>query len=280
VPAGYGVPMERSVLITGAGSGIGLASAIEAARLGFTSVAAVHQTDQVAPTLAAARDAGVDLTLEVLDVTDEAAASALVDRVGPWALVHNAGYMNAGLLEDVPVDDARRQYEVMLFAPLRLVQLALPGMRRRGGGRIVFVSSSIGQMTLPFQGWYDAVKRSLSALADTLRTEVVADGVDVVLVEPGSIDTPLWDKARTELATRRADTREPSRYDRAIEAMEQAREHGADAEAVAQVVGEVLHAGHPPFLRRVGPGSRAVVLAGRFLPTSVRDRVTRAVGGL
>lgn len=272
--------MERSVLITGAGSGIGLASAIEAARLGFTSVATVHQTDQVAPTLAAARDAGVDLTLEVLDVTDEAAAAALIDRVRPWALVHNAGYMNAGLLEDVPVDDARRQYEVMLFAPLRLVQLALPGMRRRGGGRIVFVSSSIGQMTLPFQGWYDAVKRSLSALADTLRTEVVADGVDVVLVEPGNIDTPLWDKARAELATRRADTREPSRYDRAIELMEQAREHGADADEVAHVVGEVLHAAHPPFLRRVGPGSRAVVLAGRLLPTSVRDRVTRAVGSL
>jgi NAD(P)-dependent dehydrogenase (short-subunit alcohol dehydrogenase family) len=272
--------VERSVLTTGAGSGIGLACAIEAARLGFTSVAAVHRADQVVPTRAAAEDAGVDLTVEVLDVTDEAAASALIDRIEPWALVQNAGYMNAGLLEDVPVDDARRQYEVMLFGPLRLVQLALPGLRRRGGGRIVFVSSSIGQMTVPFQGWYGAVKRSLSALADTLRTEVVADAIDVVLVEPGSIDTPLWDKARAELAAYRTDTREPSRYDRAIEALEQAREYGADPGEVAHVVGEVLHAGHPPFLRRVGPGSRAVVLAGRFLPTSVRDRLTRAVGGL
>ena len=272
--------VERSVLITGAGSGIGLACAIEAARLGFTSVAAVHRADQVAATLAAARDADVDLTVEVLDVTDEAAASSLIDRIGPWALVHNAGYMNAGLLEDVPVDDARRQYEVMLFAPVRLVQLALPGMRRRGGGRIVFVSSSIGQMTVPFQGWYGAVKRSLSALADTLRTEVVADAIDVVLVEPGRIETPLWDDAEAELAAHRAHTREPSRYDRAIEAMETARTDGADPGDVSHVVGEVLHAAHPPFLRRVGPGSRAVVLAGRFLPTSVRDRVTRAVGGL
>jgi NAD(P)-dependent dehydrogenase (short-subunit alcohol dehydrogenase family) len=91
-----------------------------------------------------AAEAGVDVAVEVLDVTDDAAASRVIERVQPWALVNNAAYMNAGLLEDVSLDEARRQYDVMLFAPVRLTQLALPGMRRRGGGRIVNISSVAG----------------------------------------------------------------------------------------------------------------------------------------
>ena len=118
----------------------------------------------------------------VLDVTDEAAAGELVEEVEPWAVVACAGFMNPGLIEDVTIDEARHQLDVMLLAPARLVQLVLPGMRRRGGGRIVVVSSPLGTATLPLQGWYSATKRALSALCVGLRVEVIVDAVDVVLV--------------------------------------------------------------------------------------------------
>ena len=102
-------PVERSVLVTGAGSGIGLASAIEAARVGFRAVAAVHDPGQIAGVHAAAAEAGVTPSVEatVLDVTDDGATAELVQRVQPWAVVSSAGAMNLGLIEDVPIEDVR-----------------------------------------------------------------------------------------------------------------------------------------------------------------------------
>ncbi|MBN2623745.1 MAG: SDR family NAD(P)-dependent oxidoreductase [Acidimicrobiales bacterium] len=272
--------MERSVLITGAGSGIGLASALEAGRLGFRPVAAVHRADQVDDVTRAATDAGVDVATEVLDVTDERTAAAVIDRVAPWALVNNAGYMNAGLIEDVPIDDVRRQYEVMVFAPIRLAQLALPGMRRRGGGRIVNISSAVQGLALPFQGWYDAAKHALSAASDALRTEVTRYGVDVVVVEPGAIATPLWAGARAEVRQRQADAVDPAPYEDAVTMIDEMRAQAGDVDEVGRVVGDVLHAGHPRYRYRVGAGSVGLSVAAQLVPTSVRDTVTRALGGL
>ncbi len=283
--------MERVALVTGAGSGIGLASAVEAARLGFTAVAAVHRAGQRPAVRAAAAAAGVEVAVEVLDVTDDTAASRLVDRVEPWALVNNAGYMNAGLVEDVPLDEARRQGEadgadgdelpapeaacaVMLFAPARLTQLVVPGMRRRGGGRIVNVGSVAGESSLPFQGWYDAGKRALASLSDALRAELADDGIDVVVVEPGAVATGLWDRARRELDQHRRRSRQPGRYDGARALLDELEAQAVDVGEVAGVVGEVLHAGHPRYRYRVGGGSWALPVASRLVPTSVRDRVT------
>ena len=272
--------MARTVLVTGAGSGIGLATAVEAARLGFRAVAAVHLPDQEPGVREAAAEAGVEVETAVLDVTDEARAATLVDRVEPWAVVSSAGYMNAGLIEDVPLDDARRQLETMLLAPARLAQLVLPGMRRRGGGRIVVVSSPLGEATLPLQGWYSSTKRALSALCDGLRVEVVDDAIDVVLVEPGAADTPLWDKARAQLVERRAGSVRPEVYDRGIELQDQVRDRAAGPEQVAEVVGTALRAAHPRFRYRTRTAAVPFALAARVVPTSVRDRVVRSLENL
>lgn len=272
--------MTRAVVITGAGSGIGLATAIEAARLGFRAVAAVHRPEQVNGVRAAAAEAGVDVDAEVLDVTDDAAAAALLDHVEPWAIVTGAGYMNAGLIEDVPIDDARRQLDVMLLAPARLVQLALPGMRRRGGGRVVVVSSPLGEATLPTQGWYSATKRALSALADGLRVELIDDAIDVVLVEPGAADTPLWEKARAQLVERRRRSARPEVYDRAIAIHDEVRARAADPADVADVVGTALRAAHPRYRYRTSAAAVPFAVAARVVPTSVRDRVVRTLGGM
>jgi NAD(P)-dependent dehydrogenase (short-subunit alcohol dehydrogenase family) len=274
--------VERTVLVTGAGSGIGLASAIEAALLGYRAVAAVHDPGQIAGVHAAAAEAGATPAVEatVLDVTDDRAAAELVERVQPWAVVSSAGAMNLGLIEDVPIADVRHQLEVMLLAPARLVQQVLPGMRRRGGGRIVVVSSPLGEANIPFQRWYGACKRAVSALCDALRVELVEDAVDVVLVEPGAADTALWDKAREELTDRRARSVRPEAYDRAMAALDVVRERAADPAEVAEVVGEALHAAHPRFRYRTSTAAVPFAGAARLVPTSVRDRVVRSVAGL
>jgi NAD(P)-dependent dehydrogenase (short-subunit alcohol dehydrogenase family) len=192
--------MERTIVVTGAGSGIGLATAIEAAGLGFDVVGTVHHVDQVDRLERHAREAGARVAVEVMDVTDDARAREVIERHAPWGLVNIAGLMLPGLVAETPLEDAERHFDVMVTAPMRLAQLALPAMRRDGGGRIVNVSSIAGDVNGPLLGWYEAAKQALSSVSDALRPEVAGYGVEVVLVEPGPYATPLWDKARDYLA--------------------------------------------------------------------------------
>ncbi len=274
--------MDRVVLITGAGSGIGLASSVEAARLGFPVVAAVHHADQLATVREAADATGQvePVRAEVLDVTDERGARDLVDRVQPWGLVNNAAVTMAGTLDDVPLDEARRQFETMVFAPMRLALLALPHMRRGGGGRIVNVSSIASEVHVPLLGWYQAAKSALSTLSDSLRQEVAHHGVEVVVVEPGIIDTPIWDGVRQELRQRQAQALEPHGYDEALQVIDRVTERASDVARAAETIGAVLHAGHPRYRYRPGAGASALPLANRFLPTGVKDRLTRSLARL
>jgi NAD(P)-dependent dehydrogenase (short-subunit alcohol dehydrogenase family) len=272
--------VERVVLVTGAGSGIGLAAALEAGRLGFTAVAAVHRDDQIDAVRSAARDAGVVVEVETLDVTDDDRARDVIERRQPWGLVNNAGLLWPGLLAEQSPDEARRHVEVMLFAPMRLAQLALPGMRRRGEGRIVNVSSIAGDAGGPMLGWYEATKRALSTLSDALRPEVAGWGIDVVVIEPGPFATPIWDKAMARLREGREASAEPEAYDRMLGVVDAVARQAGDPREVVELVGEVLRAGRPRFRYRVGRDAGLVAGLGRVLPTSIKDRLTRTTAGL
>lgn len=275
--------MERVVLVTGAGTGIGLASALEAARLGFSVVAAVHREEEADGVRKAVADAHLpagSVEVEALDVRDEARARRLIGAREPWGLVNNAAVVNAGLLVDVPIDDAREQFDVITFAPLRLAQLAIPAMCRGGGGRIVNVSSIASDTTTPALGWYQAGKSALSTLSSVLRQEVAHLGIEVVSVEPGIVDTDIWDHAADELRRRRGDALEPAPYDRAAEAMGEARARGVGVDEVARTVGAALHAGHPRYRYRVGTAAHTLPLVERVVPTGLRDRVARAAAAL
>ena len=186
--------ISRAVLVTGCSSGIGRATATVLAGAGWP----VYATARRPESLSALEDHGCR-TL-ALDVTDEASMATAVARIeaahgAVGVLVNNAGFSQSGPVETVPLDRARRQFEVNFFGPARLSQLVLPGMRAQGWGKVVNISSMGGRLTFPGGGYYHATKYALEALSDALRFEVAGFGVDVVLVEPGFIRTAFSETA-------------------------------------------------------------------------------------
>jgi NAD(P)-dependent dehydrogenase (short-subunit alcohol dehydrogenase family) len=188
------------ILITGCSSGIGRAAAEHLAGLGHTVIATARRVEALGGL--AARGCH---TL-ALDVTDEASMRAAVDatlaahgRID--VLVNNAGYSQSGAVESVPVARTRAQFETNVFGPLRLTQLVLPGMRQRGSGRIVSVSSMGGRLVFPGGGVYHASKYALEALSDALRFELRPFGVAVILIEPGLVRTQFAETVGAHLAS-------------------------------------------------------------------------------
>ena len=193
--------MSRSVLVTGANSGIGLATALELAGAGWDVVGSVRSAEKAETVAGAACSRGVAVRTVLLDVDDADSCAAGVEEAtamtgGLYALVNNAGYAQSGAVEDVPDELARRQLETTLVAPARLARLVRPGMKARREGRIVNISSIAGRLSTPLMGWYCASKHGLEAVTDALRMEVEPDGVRVVLVEPGMFGTDVWSAAK------------------------------------------------------------------------------------
>jgi NAD(P)-dependent dehydrogenase (short-subunit alcohol dehydrogenase family) len=269
----------RTVLVTGANSGIGLATVVEAARRGFDAVGTVRSEAKADIVRAAAADAGVDVTTELLDVADPEASADVIARHEPWAVVNNAGYSAMGAVEDVGDDEARDVLEVMVVAPMRLARLALPAMRAAGGGRIVNVSSIYGFTTTPFTGWYQASKHALEAVSDALRVEVAADGIDVVLVQPGAFKTGIWDEAQSE-ADRRDGSRYADAYRRALGLSRRAEPLMGRPERVAEVIVDALTARSPRARYLVGTDAMMLAAAEAVSLTQVKDRLQRLVLGL
>jgi len=183
-------PRDRAVLITGASSGIGLAAARAFAAAG-ARVALVARDPERLAAAAASVPGAVPLAA---DVSDEAQAAELVaravDALGALdILVSNAGVGLASPVEDLRTDDLRAALAVNLFGPIALTQAALPVMRRRGRGQLIYVSSVVGLRALPYLGGYAATKAALDRLTESLRVELRGSGVAVTLVRPGTTDT-------------------------------------------------------------------------------------------
>ncbi|HXQ61674.1 MAG TPA: SDR family NAD(P)-dependent oxidoreductase [Acidimicrobiales bacterium] len=269
----------RTVLTTGANSGVGLATVVHLARMGFHSVGSVRSRAKAACVAEAAAAASVTVETVVLDVTDAERCRAVVDRLRPWGLVNNAGYSGVGAIEDVSDDEARRQLETMVVAPMRLARLALPHMTAVGEGRIVNISSIYGRTTTPFSGWYQASKHALEAASDALRIEVAHRGVTVVLIEPGAVKTHIWEEMEADLA-RRAGSRYDVQYRRVRTLVAPYRFFMSRPELVAKAIGRALSVGTPRARYVVGRDAQGIVAAQPFVPTAVRDRVTRLLTGL
>ena len=256
---------DRSVLITGASSGIGAACAERLAGKGWKVFAGVR-VEGAAP---------ADTTELILDVTDPDAVARARDAVGErlGGLVDNAGIALASPLEYLPLDELRRQLEVNVVGQLAVTQALLPAVRT-ARGRIVLVGSIAGTSALPFLGPYAISKFGLEALADSLRVELEPDGIHVSIVRPGTINTPIWTKPQPI-----ADTLPPEaieRYGTRLESMRafaSARaKNAAPVDSVAKAIEHALTDAKPKTRYLVGRDAHLRAAVER-LPDRLRDRV-------
>jgi NAD(P)-dependent dehydrogenase (short-subunit alcohol dehydrogenase family) len=269
-------PPSRAVLITGCSTGIGRATAERLARAGHT----VYATARREAAVADLREAGCR-TL-ALDVTDEGSMAAAVERVvaeqgAVGVLVNNAGYSLSGAVETIAMDDLRRQFETNVFGLVRLCQLALPGMRGQGWGRIVNVSSMGGTFTFPGGGAYHATKHAVEALSDALRFEVKGFGVDVVVIQPGLIRTAFSDTAAREVPLDRGGPYDAfnagvARSTREAYEKGPLARLGGGPDAVARAIEEAITAPSPRIRYRVTPSARLLIGQRRVMPDRVWDR--------
>lgn len=262
---------EETVLITGCSSGIGRATAAFFAEEGWT----VYATSRDEDDLAELAEAGCHTA--ALDVTNAAQIERVVDRVIDEqghldCLVNNAGYAVAGPVEDVPVDESRDQFDVLVHGPHALARAALPALRD-SGGRIVTVSSVLGFSAAPGMGVYAAGKAACESLHDALRIELRETDVDVSLVEPAWVRTGFAGQARAALS----DRERTATYDWVYEALERGwlldgSPLSVGPERVADVVVAAAESSRPKARYPVGGFSR-FVRWGRALPAAVVDPI-------
>ncbi|MYB04530.1 MAG: SDR family NAD(P)-dependent oxidoreductase [Acidimicrobiaceae bacterium] len=239
--------MGKVVLITGASAGMGREAAILMAQQG-------HRVYAAARRLGLMEDlAEHGVTPVELDVTDgdgnERVVSRIIDSEGRIdVLINNAGFGLYGPVEDIPLDDARYQFEVNLFGLAHLTQLVLPHMRAQGSGRIVNVSSVGGKVYSPFGAWYHATKHALEGWSDCLRLETAPFNIDVVVIEPGLIKTDFGQVAAERMTGYGIDD---SAYRAQLEPLLRMRENprvtdrGTDAKVLAKVFAEAATTAKP-----------------------------------
>lgn len=276
---------REAVVVTGASSGIGLDAVELLAREGFVAFAGVRNDADAArvealhPNVRAVR----------LDVTDRAAIDAAAATVAASGLplrgvVNNAGVAIAGPLEFLPVDELRRQFEINVFGAVAVSQAFLPQLRL-SRGRLVFVGSISGRLAIPFIAPYSASKFALRALTDALRVELRPAGIAVVLLEPSSVKTPIWQKGRDSREARVAllPAKAMEYYAPQVEAVFATTEHEERiAMPVERVSEAILHALTAPKPRRrylLGSGARSGSIVA-LLPAALRERAMRASMGL
>jgi NAD(P)-dependent dehydrogenase (short-subunit alcohol dehydrogenase family) len=270
-------------LVTGASTGIGEATVLHLKTLGFDAIGAVRKDED------AERLEGRGVRTVRIDVTDADQIAAAREELGDIALaglVNNAGIAVAAPLEFVPIDRLRQQLEINLIGQVAVTQAFLPALRR-ARGRIVNVSSIGGRVALPLAGAYNASKFGLEGVSDAFRRELRGQGVDVIVIEPGGVKTPIWRKGGVLADEMLADAPpEADRlYGRMIEAVRARteridRETGSEPREVAEVIGTALTSDRPRARYLVGSDAKLRVRMSRVLPDRVMDRmILRALRG-
>lgn len=272
----------KAFLVTGASTGIGEATVRWLDRKGHRVFAGVRRDADAARLRGSGSARLVPIRLDVTDWPSIAAARTDIETAlaagGLDGLVNNAGIAVTGPLEHIPLEAFRRQFEVNVTGQLAVTQAFMP-LLRLARGRIVLMGSIGGRMATPFLGPYSASKFALEAMADALRIELQPWGVDVVLLEPGSIATPIWKKGEDGAAalTAALGARAQQDYGAAIQAVREAAaatgRRGIPADAVAAVVEEALTAPRPRARYLVGRDARLRAVLARFVPDRIRDRL-------
>ena len=276
---------ERSILITGATSGIGRDAAVALAQAGHLVLAGGRRVDALAALVRHSEGRAEPVVLDVTDPDSVEAARELVDRRtggrGLDVLVNNAGYALPGPLEALAERDLRELFDTNVFGLLAVTRAFLPPMRERGQGRVVNVGSVMGRVTAPLLGAYTASKHAVVAINDALRMELAPFGITVVLVEPGAVRTGFAARALAALDP----YRDPgSPYATALAATDAAWARlyrlSPGPAAAARAVVRAATSDHPPA-RYVAPARyRLLPAALAALPTAAADAVKGRVVGL
>lgn len=272
--------MSELVLITGTSSGIGLSTAVECAAAGHTVVATLRNLDRRGALEKAAKERGVKLAIEQLDVTQDGAGvkvRELIMKYGPfYGLVNNAGIAVAGAFEEQSEADVRDQFETNVFGVMNVTRAVLPSMRAAGRGRILNVSSVSGRIAFPALAVYAATKHAVEGFAEGLRWEVEPFGIQVVNVEPGTVKTPIFyeNQRRGALVPDAKDPAAPrSPYAALTETVERIilgdLEKAPAADVVGAALARLLTQPSPPFRTVIGSEARTLVALRRLLPDRV-----------
>jgi len=270
----------RAVLITGCSTGIGRATAERLAKRGHTVYATARRPESIADL---EKQGCKTLALDVTDEESMKAAVAAVEQAegAVGALVNNAGYSQSGAVEDVPMEQVRRQFETNVFGLVRMCQLVLPGMRREGSGRIVNLSSMGGKLVFPGGGVYHATKHAVEAISDALRFEVRGFGIGVSIIEPGLIKTEFGHAAVSSMEGTTDDGPYAS-FNHEVAAKTAGAYEGsmsrlaASPDAVARVVQRAIESRRPRPRYLVTAGARILLATRRMLPDRGWDAMMRS----
>lgn len=270
---------KPGVLVTGASTGIGYATAHLLARNGYAVFAGVRNENDAAKLQALHGEMRtVFLDVQQRDTIRQTFDVIAQSGVQLQGVVNNAGIAVAGPLEYVPLEDFRRQFDVNVFGALAVTQAALPFLRK-ALGRVIFMGSVSGQIAPPFVGAYAASKFALEAMADAMRVELAPFGISVSILEPGNVRTPIWEKGRSEkdALMARVPAEAVAYYGPAIEKLVRVTEReertGINPEIVAQAVLHALRAPKPRARYAIGnpPGwQRRFAM---LLPAHLRDKL-------
>jgi NAD(P)-dependent dehydrogenase (short-subunit alcohol dehydrogenase family) len=262
--------MGELVLITGASSGIGLATAVECAAAGHAVVATMRNVEKRGALEKAAKERGVKIDVEQLDVTGATVGDKvreLILKYGPfYALVNNAGIAVGGAFEEQSVEDVRDQFETNVFGLMEVTRAVLPAMRAARRGRVINVSSISGRMALPLTAPYAATKHAVEGFSEALRWELDPFGIQVVCVEPGTIKTPIFQENQRRGALIDKDGPYAAMSAAAEKMMLSGVERGAEPEVVGTTIVRLIEDASPPFRVLVGGDARALLTLRRLTP--------------
>ncbi len=280
---------NRTVLITGATDGLGKAAALLLAERGYRVFAAGRSAEKRAQLDALAREKKLPLETLELDVCDDASVKAAVSKALGKAgaidvLVNNAGLVYGGAVEDLRMEDWRRQFETNFFGVIRVTQAILPHMRERRKGRILMMSSVSGFVTPPTQGAYSASKHAIEALANALRHELYPFGIETILIEPGYIVTNIQQTA-IDLARAYQEKIKSGPYAKIYatywaSAKSTRVQSKTTPEDCARIMLKAIEAPRPKARYCVTPLARSVKWAKRLLTDSAVDRIMRRRYGI
>src|ERR1700676_354636 len=280
---------QKVVLLTGATDGLGKAAAILLAEHGYHVFGAGRSAVKREELDPLARERKLPLESLEMDVCDDESVRRAVESVYAKAgevdvLINNAGTSYVACVEDMRMEDWRRQFEINFFGVLRVTQMVMPRMRERRSGRIIMMSSASGLVTPPTQGAYSASKHALEGLSTALRHELYPFGVDTVLIEPGYIVTGIQ-QAAIELAQPYMDKIQSGPYAK-VYASAWAGSKSSRAkskttpEDCARIILQAMEAPHPKPRYTVTPLATMVKWSKRLLPDSLTDRMIRRRYGI